>query len=151
MIVETKDVLRKILDNMEADIEYRLFSEKAEAGIAPSELAPLHGYLEKGTLMSGLKENSSIQVDVREVFAEIWNSVAYFEFNGQRVCARKAFGKQMLALDEEFFKQGEYEQFVEDSFLASKGTREVIVGDLSGSLPGSIIKDFMKWKAQGGE
>lgn len=151
MIVETKDVLRKIVENMEADIGYRLFSEKAEAGIVPSELAPLHGYLEKGTLMAGLKENPSIQVDIREVFAEIWNSVAYFEFNGQRVCERKAFGKHMLALDEEFFKQGEYEQFVEESLLASKGTREIIVDDLSGNLPGSIMKDFMNWKAKGGE
>lgn len=50
MIVETKDVLRKILENMDANIEYRLFSEKAEAGVAPSELAPLYGYLEKGKL-----------------------------------------------------------------------------------------------------
>lgn len=151
MIVETKDVLRKILENMDADIEYRLFSEKAEAGIAPSELAPLHGYIEKGTLMAGLKENSSLQVDVREVFAEIWNTVAYFEFNGQRVCEREAFGKQMLALDEDFFKQGEYEKFVEESLLASKGTREIVVEDLSGDLPGSIMKDFMNWKAKGGE
>lgn len=151
MIVETKDVLRKILENMEADIEYRLFSEKAEAGLAPSELAPLHGYIEKGTLMAGLKENSSIQVDIRKVFAEIWNSVAYLEFDGQRVCERKAYGKQMLALDEAFFKQGEYEQFVEESLLASKGTREVVVEDLSGNLPSSIMKDFMNWKAKGGE
>ena len=101
--------------------------------------------------MAGLKENPSIQVDIREVFAEIWNSVAYFEFNGQRVCERKAFGKQMLALDEEFFKQGEYEQFVEESLLASKGTREIIVDDLSGNLPGAIMKDFMNWKAKGVE
>ncbi|GAB7391164.1 hypothetical protein [Lactococcus garvieae] len=151
MIVETKDVLRKILENMEADIEYRFFSEKAEAGLAPNELAPLHGYLEKGTLMAGLKENSWLKVDIREVFAEIWNSVAYFEFNGQRVCERKAYGKQMLALDEEFFKQGEYEKFVEESLLASKGTREIVVDDLSGNLPSSIMKDFMNWKAKGGE
>ena len=151
MIVETKDVLRKILENMEADIEYRLFSEKAEAGIAPNELAPLHGYLEKGTLMAGLKENSNIQVDVREVFAEIWNSVAYFEFNGTRVCERKAFGKPMLALEEGFFEQGKYEQFVEESLLAAKGSREIVVDDLSGSMPRSIMKDFMNWKSQGGE
>lgn len=151
MIVEPKDLLRKITENMESDIEYRLFSEKAEAGIAPNELAPLHGYLEKGTLMAGLKENLSIQVDIREVFSEIWNSVAYFEFNSKRVCERKAYGKQMLALDEEFFKQGEYEQFVEESLLASKGTREIIVDDLSGNLPGAIMKDFMNWKAKGGE
>lgn len=151
MIVETKDVLRKILENMDANIEYRLFSEKAEAGVAPSELAPLHGYLEKGTLMVGLKENLSIQVDIREVFSEIWNSVAYFEFNGKRVCERKAYGKQMLALDEEFFNQGKYEKFVEDSLLASKGSREVVVEDLSGNLPSSIMRDFMNWKANGGE
>lgn len=151
MIVETKDVLRKILENMDADIEYRLFSEKAEAGLTPSELAPLHGYLEKGTLMAGLKENLNIQVDIRKVFSEIWNSVAYFEFNGKRVCERKAYGKQMLALDEDFFNQGEYEKFVEDSLLVSKGTREVVVEDLSGNLPSSIMRDFMNWKANGGE
>lgn len=151
MIVEPKDLLRKITENMESDIEYRLFSEKAEAGITPNELAPLNGYLEKGTLMAGLKENLSIQVDIREVFSEIWNSVAYFEFNGQRVCERKAYGKQMLALDEGFFKQGEYEKFVEESLLASKGTREIVVEDFSGNLPSSIMRDFMNWKANGGE
>lgn len=151
MIVETKDLLRKIIENTDDKIEYRLFSEKTEAGISTKELAPLHGYIEKGTLMAGLKENSSIQVDIREVFSEIWNTVAYFEFNGQRVCERKAYGKQMLALDEDFFKQGEYEKFVEDSLLTTKGTREIIVEDLSGDLPSSIMKDFMNWKANGGE
>lgn len=97
------------------------------------------------------KENLSIQVDIREVFSEIWNSVAYFEFNGKRVCERKAYGKQMLALDEEFFNQGKYEKFVEDSLLASKGSREVVVEDLSRNLPSSIMRDFMNWKANGGE
>ncbi len=150
MIVETKDLLRKILENMDADIEYRLFSDRAEAGIDTRDLAPLHGYIEKGTLMAGLK-GKSIKVDVREVFAEIWNVVAYFEFNGHRVCERQAFGKPMLALDEEFFKQGEYAKFVEESLLASKGTREMIVEDLSGNLAGSIMKEFMHWKANGGE
>lgn len=151
MIVKTNDLLRKILDNMDEDIEYRLFSERAEAGIDTKELAPLHGYIEKGTLMAGLKENPYLRVDIREVFAEIWNVVAYFEFNGRRVCERQAFGEQMFALDEEFFKQGEYATFVEESLLASKGTRKMIVEDLSGNLPSSIMKDFMHWKANGGE
>lgn len=151
MIVENVDVLRKIKDNIDGEIEYRLFSDKAEAGIAPTEFAPLHGYLEKGTLMAGLKENQEIKVDIRTLFAEIWNSFAYFEFEGKRVCERKAYGKPMLAIDETFFEQGGYSKFVEESMLASKGSREIIVDDLSGAMPASIMREFIKWKEEGGE
>ncbi|HBC90615.1 MAG TPA: hypothetical protein DCZ00_04125 [Lactococcus sp.] len=151
MIVNSRDVLRKIHENMNANIEYRLFSENAEAGLRPSELAPLHGYIEKGTLMASLKENKAMRVDIRSLFAEIWNSFAYFEFDGQRVCECKAFGKPMLALNENFFKQGAYSEFVEETLLASKGSREVVVEDISEDLAHSMMKEFNAWRQSGEE
>lgn len=151
MIIEPKDVLRKIYDNIGEDIGYRFFSPLAEAGIIPEDLADRPGYIEKGTLLAGIKGNASIQVDVRQVLAETWESIAYFEFNGQRVCERQAFGKPMLALDEEFFKQGDYEAFVEESLLASRGNREVVVDGLSEGMASSIMRDFIKWRENGGK
>lgn len=155
MEINKMDLLRKIVEYNNEEIQFRLFDSTIQpVPIGSTHLAKRHGFIEQGSLLAGLigaEAEQDIRVDIREIFKDIWDLIASFTFNGEKVCERKSYGKPMEALDESFFEQGEYDKFVEEELLAQKQGREVIVPQNSERLSASIMKEFIEWRNNGGE
>lgn len=140
------DILRVMAESKNSEFEFQLYSENTERGLSKTELAPLHGYVAKGSVQAKLKEDPKASFPIQELMKSEWETMAYFSKDGEVICQRESYGSPMIALKPGLFKQGAYSKMVEESFKSFRTGREILVPEMSETTANSIVKEFNEWK-----
>lgn len=140
------DILRVMAENKNSEFEFQLYSENTEKGLSKTELAPLHGYVAKGSIQGKLKEDPKASYPIQELLKSEWETMAYFSKDGEVICNRESYGSPMLAVKPELFQQGAYSKLVEESFKSFRTGREILVPEMNEATASSIVKEFNEWK-----
>ena len=140
------DILRVMAESQNSEFEFQLYSENTERGLSKTDLAPLHGYVAKGSVQAKLKEDPKASFPIQELLKSEWETMAYFSKDGELICQRESYGSPMHAVKPELFQQGEYSKMVEESFMAFRTGREILVPEMNEATASSIVKEFNEWK-----